>query len=215
MDAMTAEADIAERKFEPGTTGWCADDLDDPEIERLWNSGRYEIVEGVLTKMPPALFDGSAALQELLHLLRMHLDAHQPGGKLATEVDVILGQRRVPVVDAVYLTAADQAKQKQAYAAQPVRRKGVKYGRILVPPTLVIESISLGHEAHDRETKREWYAEAGIPNYWLLDAQDRSLECLVLDAADYRTDQSGRDGDELRPGAFPGLILPLGKLWAE
>lgn len=46
------------RPFEPGTTGWTVHDLDDPEIERQWFEGRYEIVEGVLTKMPPAYFTG-------------------------------------------------------------------------------------------------------------------------------------------------------------
>jgi Uma2 family endonuclease len=79
----------------------------------------------------------------------------------------------------------------------------------------VIESLSWGHESHDRETKRSWYAEAGIPNYWLLDAQERSLECLVLEGSGYRTDQSGRDAAELRPSAFPGLVISLGTLWAE
>jgi hypothetical protein len=32
------------RPFQPGTTGWTVRDLDDPEIERQWFSGRYEIV---------------------------------------------------------------------------------------------------------------------------------------------------------------------------
>lgn len=89
------------------------------------------------------------------------------------------------------------------------------FGRILVPPTLVIESISLGHEAHDRETKRVWYAEARIPNYWLLDAQQRTLEWLVLAGDDYRLDSAGRDSNEVGPAMFPGLTIPLSKLWAE
>jgi len=48
------------RKFEVGTTGWTADDLDDERIERHWESGRYEIVEGVLNEdeIHPALFHG-------------------------------------------------------------------------------------------------------------------------------------------------------------
>ena len=86
---------------------------------------------------------------------------------------------------------------------------------MMVPPTLVIESVSWGHEAHDRDTKRRWYAEGKIPNYWILDAQEKSLECLVLDGQDYRVDQTGRDRDEVRPAAFGGLVIPLVKLWAD
>jgi Uma2 family endonuclease len=211
-EPMTLAA--AHRKFIPGTTGWTVDDLDDPQIETLWHGGRYEIVEGVLTRMPPAYFDGSSILDELLYVLRAHIETAALGGKLAREVDVILGQRRLPIVDALYLSPTDLEKQRRAHAATG-KRKQLKYGRILVPPTLVIESISLGHEAHDRETKRAWYAEARIPNYWLLDAQQRSLECLLLEGADYRIDQSGRDADALHPCLFPGLTIPLQRLWAE
>ena len=49
----------------------------------------------------------------------------------------------------------------------------------------------------------------------LLDAQQRSLDCLILEGPDYHTDQSGHDNDELRPSLFPGLSIPLGQLWAE
>ena len=206
--------DLALKSFKPGSTGWSADDLDDPVIEAFWLQRRYEIVEGVLTLMPPALYDGGAALFNLLYLLRMHIDKHQVGGKIATEVDVVLGELRVPVADAVWLNDDDLRKQKKAHADHG-RRQELKYGRILIPPTLVIESISLGHEAHDRQTKRRLYAEAHVPNYWLLDAQQRSLDCLVLDGADYRIDQSGRDDAELRPSLLPGLIIPLSQLWAE
>jgi Uma2 family endonuclease len=54
-----------------------------------------------------------------------------------------------------------------------------------------------------------------VPNYWLLDALERTLECLILDGADYRVDQSGKDAAELKPAMFPGLAIPLGRLWAE
>ena len=205
--------EVAHREFIPGTTGWSASDLDDPVIERKWLAGRYEIVEGVLTQMPAAYFDGGGALEEILHLIRMHIDAVNTGGKLAIEVDLVLGDLRVPIVDAVYLSADDRIKQKQANASRG--REKLRYGRILVPPTLVIESISLGHEAHDRVTKRRWYAEAKVPNYWILDALQHSLECLVLEGEDYRVDQSGREAAELRPSMFPGLVIPLARLWVE
>jgi Uma2 family endonuclease len=163
--------------------------------------------------MPAAMYDGGLALQRLLRLLGNWTEANGLGDGIATEVDLILNQQRLPVVGAVFLTPQEREAQQRAHAALGKRRK-LKYGRILVTPTLIIESISEGHEAHDRQTKRRWYAEAGVPNYWLLDAQEKSLECLVLEGADYRVDQSGHDDAELRPNAFPGLVVPLAKLWA-
>jgi Uma2 family endonuclease len=201
------------REFVPGTTGWSVDDLDDPAVEALWSSGRYEIVEGVLTKMPPAYYDGSFALKKLIKLLDKHLETRDPDGEMVLEVDLVLSKRRLPVVDAIYLSPEDRIKAKEANATRG--RRKLKYGRILVPPTLIIESLSLGHESHDRETKRRWYAEAGVPNYWLLDAQQSSLECLILEGGEYRVDVSGQNDATLRPAMFPGLIIPLAKIWAQ
>lgn len=205
---------LVHREFVPGTTGWSVEDLDDPAIEARWNAGNYEIVEGVLTTMPPAYFDSGYALQNLLFLLQAHVTARQSGGGFATEVDVILSPRRLPRADAAYLSATDLEKQKRADA--PGRgASDLVYGRVLVPPTLIIEALSKGHESHDRETKRSWYAEAGVPNYWLLDASARALDCLVLDGRDYRADVAGQHDAELRPALFPGLVIPLGTLWVR
>ena len=54
-----------------------------------------------------------------------------------------------------------------------------------------------------------------MPNYWLLDAPARSLECLILDGRDYRTDVAGQGDAELRPALFSSLLIPLGTLWAR
>jgi hypothetical protein len=49
---------VKSKPFCPGTTGWTASDLDDPRIEAKWEWGRYEIINGVLTRMPAAYFGG-------------------------------------------------------------------------------------------------------------------------------------------------------------
>ena len=201
------------RPFEPGTTGWTVADLEDPRIEAQWFSGRYEIVEGVLTKMPAAYFSGSASLNELIYLLKTHLRSRGLPDRFGTEVDIVLGEDRIVVADGVWLSAQDQNRQADA-----VRFAGEADGRrvrILVPPTLIIESLSIGHELHDRRLKSRWYAEFGVPNYWILDPIARSLQCFVLDGGNYRLDVEGRDQAEMRPALFPELIIPLGALWGE
>ena len=210
-------APVTERKrFAPGTTGWTASDLDDSHIEALWERGRYEIVEGVLTRMPPAHYDSNVALSRLIRIIAAVVERGDPGADFPTEVDLIIGERRVPVVDALYLSPQDREKQKIQNALHGRgTRKLLRYGRILVPPTLIIESISRGHEDHDRVTKRGWYAEMKVPNYWLLNYFDQSLQCLVLEGGDYRVDASERGDQEVRPRLFPGLVIPLAKLWAD
>ena len=182
------------------------------EIERQFTAGRFEIVDGVLTEMAPPIFDGSFALSHLSRTIEAYLAKTDPRAALVPEVDLILGKRRFGIVDALYLNPEDMRRQRIAHAASG-RQKHLQMGRILVPPTLVIESISQGHESHDRETKRGWYEEFRIPNYWILDGLKRSLECLRLEAGRYQVDCFARGSASLRPKAFPGLVIPLKKIW--
>jgi len=83
------------RRFKVGTTGWTVADLEDPQIERRWFSGRYEIVEGVLTTMPAAYFVAGEAVCNLV--FRVHDHVRQAGVKarFSTGVDIVLSERRV------------------------------------------------------------------------------------------------------------------------
>lgn len=208
-----SRAVTSSRPFEPGTTGWTVHDLDDPQIERQWFEGRYEIVEGVLTKMPPAYFAGGNALFNVMHRVKNFLDAAGISSRFSTEVDVVVDDVRVARSDAVMFSAQDQARQTKAGKA--AGRPDPKRTRILIAPTLIIESISPGHEHHDLKTKRRWYAEFGVPNYWILDGYAESLECLVLERGKYRRDAFGHRSDAVRPSLFPGLVLPLKEIWRD
>lgn len=200
------------RRFVPGTTGWTEEDLNDPDIEPIWDRGGYEIVEGVLTRMPAAYLEGSLPLRRLVRQVERHLEQNNLPGEFAFEVDIVVNRIRVPRVDAVLLTPA-QLQQQAAIEAARKRRKGVKFGRLRVPPTLVIESLSLDHEDHDEVTKRAWYRGFGIPHYWLLNPFRRALECLKLEQGEYETEASGRDSDQVAPSLFPGLTIQLATIW--
>lgn len=210
---MSSTLDTSSKLFEPGTTGWTAGDLDDPVIEQQWFNGRYEIVEGVLTKMPAAYFAGGDSLQALIIAVTDHVRLHGPKGRFATEVDIVVEEPRVAVADAVFLTAEQRKLQNEA--SRRAGKRDERRTRILIPPMLIIESVSPGHELHDQRTKRFWYAEFGVANYWILDAYQKTLECLVLEGNEYRVDQKGAADAEIKPAIFPGLTIPLRDLWGE
>ena len=208
---MTRATETSSKPFKPGTTGWTASDLDDPVIEREWFRGRYEIVEGVLTEMPAAYFTGGEALFNLMVIVREYTRGNGPAGSFAGEVDIVIDEARVAVTDAVFLT--NEQRKLQDEASRRAGKADPKRTRILIPPLLMIESVSPGHELHDRRTKRRWYAEFKVHNYWILDAFRRTLDCLVLEESDYRLDQAASGDGEVRPSLFPGLIIALPNLW--
>jgi hypothetical protein len=196
-----------------GTTGWTAADLEDPEIERRWFNGRYEIVEGVLTKRPAAYFAGGESLYNLMRLVDEGSRSLGAKPRFSVEVDIVVSERRVARSDAAMLLPQDS--RRQAAAAKKVGKTDVKRTRIYVPPTLVIESISPGHEDHDLETKRTWYAEFGVPHYWVLDAFKQELLCLALDGDEYLEEVAGRRKQTVRPSLFSGLTIPLKDVWGD
>ena len=201
------------KKLVPGTTGWTIHDLDNPKTNADWEAGHFEIIEGALVTMPPAYFETSGVLARLVWIVREHLLAKEDNPYLAFEVDLVLGETRVPKADAVYMSPADLVRQKRASAKEKGRPRR-KFSRICVPPTLVIENVSKGHESADRTVKRKLYAEAGIPNYWILDPYQSSLECLALQAGGYALDQIGRAKGRVTPSCFPGLVVELAKVWS-
>jgi Uma2 family endonuclease len=201
----------ASRPFIPGTSGWTAADLLKPEIQREWSRGRYEIIEGVISIMPPAYLPHGSALFNLLSIVRAHLKAKKIPATIATEVDLILAPKRVVVADAIVMTPEDQ--QRQADATRNITKPRHGQARILVPPTLVVESVSPDDPDHDRQTKRRWYAEFAVPNFWLLDSYQKTLECLVLQKGSYRAAASGESKDEISVPLFQNLKIPLDEIW--
>lgn len=203
--------ETSSRPFVPGSTGWTARNLDELAVEREWTCNRYEIVEGVLATLPVTSFREGEVLTNLVCALRTYCGVVGERGGFACHVGVVIDDHRVVRPDAVFLDR--KAKRRQADAVTVAGRPDPRRTHVLIPPTLVVESISPGHEAHDRRTKRRWYAEFGVPHYWLLDTFDQSLECLTLAGADYQRDAAGRGNEVVRPASFPGLAVPLEEVW--
>jgi Uma2 family endonuclease len=79
---------------------------------------------------------------------------------------------------------------------------------------LVVEIISPSSRRYDRVKKLTWYAGLGVPEYWVLDPEAKTLERLVLRDGAYVIAASLEGDATLRPESFEGLEIPLAKLWA-
>jgi Uma2 family endonuclease len=80
---------------------------------------------------------------------------------------------------------------------------------------LVIEVAETSLE-YDLGEKAELYAAAGIREYWVLDLPHRQI-VVHGDPAEggYRTSQSYSANEEIRPRAFPDVVLRPASLWEE
>lgn len=80
-------------------------------------------------------------------------------------------------------------------------------------PDLVVEVVSPSSRSHDRVRKLGWYRDIGVPEYWLVDPEPRTVERLVLDQGAWRIADALEGDAVFRPTSFPELEIPLAELW--
>jgi hypothetical protein len=197
----------------PGTMGWTASEMEDPVLRGLWDEGRFEILDGVLTITPAAFFLGGQSALELLYLAKRYLRKKKIPAQFSTEVDIQVSEPYLLRADAVAVFGDDLPKFR-ALKFKKGDRDWRKHA-LIIAPTLVIESVSKGHETHDRQSKRKWYADFGVRHYWIVDAYARSLECWFLKDGAYIADGAGTGADNVPPASLPGLKLPLTEVWGD
>ncbi|MGV3625715.1 MAG: Uma2 family endonuclease [Archangium sp.] len=82
-------------------------------------------------------------------------------------------------------------------------------------PELVVEVISPGSKTHDGVRKLDWYASLGVPEYWLVDPENRTLVVHRLQNNGYAIVQHAEGDVVFRSRSFKGLTISLKKLWAN
>ena len=87
---------------------------------------------------------------------------------------------------------------------------GLEEGR----PDLVIEVVSPTSRPKDSVRKLHDYAAIGVPEYWLIDPEARTLNQLVLRQGSYTIAEALESEAIFRPLSFEGLKIPLARLWS-
>lgn len=70
---------------------------------------------------------------------------------------------------------------------------------------LVVEVVSPDDPARDLAVKRADYAEAGIPEYWIVDPRNETITVLALDGGAYVPRGAFGRGETARSAAFDGF----------
>ena len=80
--------------------------------------------------------------------------------------------------------------------------------------TLVVE-VAQSSIHRDRHLKRAIYAEAGVPEYWVVDISSRDLAVIVHTRpvdGEFTCIEVLRAGDTLRPAGLPGLAIAISEI---
>ena len=138
---------------------------------------RYELIDGQAVMMAPAPnLDHQDIAGELFYQIRQQLEG-KPCRPFIAPVDVRLprGNQANEDIDTVVqpdvIIVCDPGK---------LDRRGVRGA-----PDWVAEVLSPSTAAHDQVVKRRIYERAGIPEYWLVHPNDRTLTIYTLRAGAY------------------------------
>jgi len=170
------------------------------EYEALPTDGRrYEIHEGELSVTPAPSPQHQLIIRNLFRLLDSHVQSKRIGEVLFAPLDVILSDTSIVQPDIVFLDTT---------RLSAISRRGVEG-----PPTLAIEVLSPATTLTDRSTKHQLYARHGVPYFWLVDPEGRSVEAFVLGPQGYSLALRSSGSEPVSPPPFPDLNLIPATLW--
>jgi Uma2 family endonuclease len=173
------------------------------EFARLPESGstRYEIIDDELFVTPSPGVRHQRIVKRLLVALDRFVEAHELGEVFVSPFDVLFGEGDYVEPDVLFVRKD---------------RSGVVTDRgIDGAPDLVVEVLSPSTEARDRGVKLDRYRHYGVPEYWILDPDARTLEVWRLGEGAGEP-QALSEGDMLRWQPVvegPGLEVPLSELF--
>ncbi len=81
------------------------------------------------------------------------------------------------------------------------------------PPDLAVEVLSPATEKVDMQEKMREYAQAGIPEYWIVSTDAPELEQYVLERGQYRLQARLGAGETLRAATLPDLTVAMDEIY--
>ena len=166
---------------------------------------RAEVLGGRIVTAPAPLPKHSRAQRALGSFVGGPFDDDDgrggPGGWwIFAEVDVALGAHDI--------VRPDLAGWRRQRLADPAEQRP-----ITVIPDWVCEILSPSTAARDKVQKRALYAHAGIPHYWIVDVDARTLEAFTLESGRWVLAGSYDDATTATIPPFDAVELEVGRLF--
>jgi len=160
---------------------------------------RYELVCGEVHVTPAPATRHQAIVQNLSGNLWPFVIKDHLGEVWTAPLDVRLGRDTALQPDLIFISNA--------------RAGIIQENWVAGAPDLVVEVLSPSTAAYDRATKLPVYAEAGVPEVWLIDSQAKTVEVLKLQGKKYLLDAILGGDQVLTSNLFSGWQLPLHELF--
>ena len=162
---------------------------------------RYELHDGELSVTPAPAPRHQRVSGRLYRLLQGHVESRRLGEVLYSPIDCILSDTSIVQPDIVYL--------------DPSRLSTVTGRGIEGPPTLAVEILSPSTVHIDRSVKFQLYARYGVPYYWIVDPDARTIDAYRLTEGAYELTARLHGEHPIALPPFSDLALAPVSIWPE
>ena len=166
-------------------------------VARDGDGRRYELVDGELLVNPSPGPIHQRVSRRLQRQLEDHFHERKLGEVFNAPLDVVLTSHDVFEPD--LLVVADPSH---------ISRRGIEQ-----PPLLVVEILSPSTRRVDRGLKFRRYATLGVQHCWIVDPDEKRLECFRLAAGEFAPVVDARGNTTLAHPDWDGLVIDLAALW--
>lgn len=164
------------------------------------DGNRYEVIDGVLYMAPAPHPRHQRILFNLTVLFAPFVTGENaPGEMFFAPVDVIFAFEDVFQTDLIFISLD---------RLHIITDRGLD-----AVPDLVVEVLSPPTRSRDLNLKRHRYAHFGVPEYWPIDPETRTILALELSGGEYVERGTCGSGDELTTTLIPGLVIPVAQVF--
>lgn len=159
-----------------------------------------EVVNGEIRLMPP---------NKLNHALIIT--------NLSTDLSAQLDRRRFLVLTISFGLVIRKSPLTSRVPDLAVFERGTlveRDGYIHSAPGLIVEVLSPANKRREREEKLADYASLGVPEFWVISPDVRTIEVLHLEGGGFRRAGVFTEGI-LMPKSFAGVQVAISRIWSD
>lgn len=162
----------------------------------------YEVIEGELHMSPAPQTRHQRSIGNLFAILWNYNKLHSKGEVFIAPTDVVIAGWATPVQpDIIFIL------QEHLDIIKDERVEGV--------PDLLVEVLSPWNWNVDRQKKFKVYAKAGVPEYWIVDPDQRTIELYVLHGNTYHLLGKYGVGETAHSNILAGFEVAVAEICPE
>ncbi len=162
---------------------------------------RYEIINGELCMTPSPNTRHQEISKNLLFEIESFLRKNPLGKVFCAPYDVVFSRELLQVVEPDLLFVSTDH-------SSIITEKNVQG-----VPDLIIEILSPSTSTSDRRLKHSLYERFGVFEYWIVDPEAETVQVFRLVDGRYPAPLESGKSDRLESPLFPGLSIPLFRLF--